>query len=201
MEEENNKFTWGDSIIIIKSAPDQFHPGEMASICGFHKIKSLETAAQFSCNVGEWIYTVEFGDGSDIQVAEHYLEKSPEIVHGKELSKYSSYFINAVVLKIKMDISLIEIQIKSSPVYQEISDNILLSKESRFDGKIIMTQIESIIIKNSSQSIGWQQEGKLLSFEISNHELKLSIEWDRSKTTSFEIKSGQIWWENQNLGI
>ena len=201
MEEENNKFTWGDSIIIIKSAPDQFHPGEMASICGFHKIKSLETAAQFFCNVGEWIYTVEFGDGSDIQVAEHYLEKNLGIVHGKELSEYSNYFINAVVLKIKTDISSIKIQVKSSPVYQEISDNILLSNESRFDGKIIAAQIESIIIKNSSQSMGWQQEGKILSFEISDHELKLSIEWDRSKTTSFEIKSGQIWWENQNLGI
>ena len=195
MEEENNKFTWGDSIIIIKNAPDQFHPGEMASVCGFHKIKSLETAAQFSCNVGEWIYTVEFGDGSDMQVAEHYLEKNLGIVHGKELSEHSNYFINAAVLKIRMDLSLIEIQVKSSPVHREISDNIFLSKESRFDGKIIAAQIESIIIKNSSQSIGWRQEGKILSFEISDHELNLCIEWDRSKTTSFEIKSGQIWWE------
>jgi hypothetical protein len=37
MEKENNKFTWGDSVIIIKSAPDEFHPGEMASVCGFYQ--------------------------------------------------------------------------------------------------------------------------------------------------------------------
>jgi hypothetical protein len=197
MEEKNNKFTWGDSIIIIKSAPDEFHPGEVASICGFYKIKSPETAEQLFCNVGDWIYTVEFGDGNDIQVAEHYLEKNPGTVHGKELSKYNNYFINGVVLKIKMDISSIEIQVKSSPIHQAISDNFLLSNESRFNGKIIATQIENIIIKNSSHSMGWQQEGNILSFEVSDHVLKLSIEWDRSKTTSFEIKSGQIWWEKQ----
>lgn len=197
MEEENNKFTWGDSIIIIKSAPDQFHPGEMASICGFYKIKSPETAKQFACNMGDWIYTVEFGDGSDIQVAEHYLEKNPWIIHAKELSKYSNQFINGVIIKIKMDISSIEIQMKSAPIHQAISDNFLLSNESCFNGKIVATQIENIIIKNSSHSTGWEREGSILSFEISDHALKLSIEWNRFKTTSFEIKSGQIWWEKQ----
>jgi len=77
MEEEDNKFTWGDSIIITKSAPGQFHPGEMASVCGFSKIKSLETAEKLSSKVGHWIYTVEFGDGSDVQVPEIYLESYP----------------------------------------------------------------------------------------------------------------------------
>jgi hypothetical protein len=35
-------------------------------------------------------------------------------------------------------------------------------------------------------------------FEISDRVLKLFVEWDRSKTTLFEIKSGQIWWEKQS---
>ena len=39
-EDEDNKFTWGDSIIISKEAPNQFHPREFGSICGFYKIKS-----------------------------------------------------------------------------------------------------------------------------------------------------------------
>ncbi len=37
-EIEDNKFTWGDSIVIVKSAPPGFHPGEFASVCGFYKI-------------------------------------------------------------------------------------------------------------------------------------------------------------------
>jgi hypothetical protein len=70
-----NKFTWGDPIVIAESAPTQFHPGEFASICGFYKITSEESAKEFQCNVGDWIYTVEFQDGSDIQIAEPYLVK------------------------------------------------------------------------------------------------------------------------------
>ena len=42
-DKEDNKFTWGDSIIISKEVPKQFHPGEFGSICGFYKIKSEET--------------------------------------------------------------------------------------------------------------------------------------------------------------
>ena len=197
MEEENNKFTWGDSIIIVKSAPDEFHPGEIASVCGFYKIKSTETAKQFICNEEDWIYTVEFSDGSDIQIAEHYLEKNPGIIHGNELSKYNSHFINGTILNIKIDINSIEIQMKSSPIHESISDDFLLSSEGCFNGTIVATQIENVTIKNSSHSMGWQQEGNIFAFEISDHVLKLFIEWDQSKTTSIEIKSGKIWWEKQ----
>jgi hypothetical protein len=70
-----NKFTWGDPICIVKSAPFQFHPGEFASVCGFYKVISEETAREFQCSIGDWVYTVEFQDGSDIEIAEHYLEK------------------------------------------------------------------------------------------------------------------------------
>ena len=75
MDRKNNNFTWGDSVLILKSAPNQFHRGEFASICGFYKIRSPESANKFLCNVGDWVYTVEFENGSDIQIAERYLEK------------------------------------------------------------------------------------------------------------------------------
>ncbi len=70
----DNKFTWGDPVVIIKSAPPNFHPGEFGSVCGFYKIKSEDGAKEFQCNVGDWIYTVEFSGGSDIQIAEPYLK-------------------------------------------------------------------------------------------------------------------------------
>jgi hypothetical protein len=71
---EANKFTWGDSVIIIKRALSHFHPGEGGTVCGFYQIVSEETAKEFYCKVGDWVYTVEFGDGSDIQVPECYLK-------------------------------------------------------------------------------------------------------------------------------
>jgi hypothetical protein len=74
-ERDKNKFNWGDSVVIVKSAPPGFHPGEFASVCGFYKATSEEVAKEFQCNIGDWIYTVEFPDGSDIQIAERYLVK------------------------------------------------------------------------------------------------------------------------------
>jgi len=73
-----NKFTWGDSVVIAESAPTRFHPGEFASVCGFYQIASKNSAKEFECNVKDWIYTVEFGDGSDIQIAELYLNNDPD---------------------------------------------------------------------------------------------------------------------------
>ena len=70
-----NKFTWGDSILIKKSAPDFLCPGEIASVCGFYQITSPEGAKYYQCKIGDWVYTVEFGDGSDIEIAECFLEK------------------------------------------------------------------------------------------------------------------------------
>jgi hypothetical protein len=69
-----NKFTWGDPVVITKDAPTHLHPGEFASVCGFYNITSEEGASAFQCDIGDWIYTVEFPDGSDIQIAEPYLE-------------------------------------------------------------------------------------------------------------------------------
>ena len=74
-EQDKTKFTWGDSVTIAKNAPPGFHPSEFASICGFYQITSEEGAKAFECNIGDWIYTVEFSDGSDIQIAEPYLVK------------------------------------------------------------------------------------------------------------------------------
>lgn len=70
-----NKFTWGDPIIITKTAPLHYHPGEFGSVCSFYQINTEESAKEFQCNVGDWIYTVEFSDGKDLQIAEIYLEK------------------------------------------------------------------------------------------------------------------------------
>jgi hypothetical protein len=193
-----NKFSWGDAVVVKQNAPQHLHPGEFGSICSVSELLSEQEAKEFNCQVGGWVYTVEFENGSDIQIAECYLDKDLGIIRGKEISQYNNHFVNGVVFNVKMDINCIEIQMKSSLICQSIADDFLLSGEGFFKGKVIATQIESIVIDNSSHSTGCQQEGRILMFEISDQILKLFVEWGRSKTTLFEVKSGQIWWEKQS---
>lgn len=69
------KYTWNDVVIIKKEVPVQFHPGEIGVVCGMSKIEFEDIANKYHSELGSWIYTIEFGDGSDIQVPENYLEK------------------------------------------------------------------------------------------------------------------------------
>ncbi len=73
--ENANIFTWNDLVMIKKGVPAQFHPGEVGVVCGMSKIHFEDVAKKYHSELGNWSYTVEFGDGSDIQVPEKYLEK------------------------------------------------------------------------------------------------------------------------------
>lgn len=75
---ENNKFTWGDAVLVKKNAPPCLHPGEFASICGINQITFEETAKSFFTTVDDWLYIIEFEDGSSIEVPECYLEPYKE---------------------------------------------------------------------------------------------------------------------------
>lgn len=75
---KTNKFTWGDSVMITKNAPNCFHPGEIVSICSVIKIDPEDVEKQPSLIEPTWLYTVEFGDGSSIELPECYLEPYEE---------------------------------------------------------------------------------------------------------------------------
>lgn len=75
---ETNLFTWNDLVIIKSTAPPNYFPGKIAVVCGMEHIKSEKLASEFNVTIGDWIYTVEFGDGSSIEVPELYLEKYNE---------------------------------------------------------------------------------------------------------------------------
>ena len=42
------------------------------------EIRFEKIAKKYHTELGEWTYTIEFEDGSDIQVAGRFLEKYPE---------------------------------------------------------------------------------------------------------------------------
>ena len=191
----NSKFSYGDAVIIKQNAPSSLHPGEFGSVCSLNQITSEQEAKELKCQVGEWVYTIEFGNGSDIQVAECYLDKDLSIIRGRELSEYGNYFVGGFVFDVKMNLSCIEIKIKSEEINQTIPGNVLIFNDRFFSGKLIIPQIQEMIIRNSSFSVAWQENGTILAFEVSDYLLNLLIEWRSNKTTSFHIKAGQIWWE------
>jgi hypothetical protein len=71
----NNTLTWGDDAKIIESAPKRYHPGEEGSVCGVYEIIDESVANEFSQEMGSKFYTIEFGDGSSVEVPEMYLKK------------------------------------------------------------------------------------------------------------------------------
>ncbi len=78
-ENKTNLFTWNDLITIKSNAPSCYCPGEIAVICGMEQVKSERLSNKFNVNMGNWLYTVEFGDGSSIEVPECYLDKYEKI--------------------------------------------------------------------------------------------------------------------------
>jgi hypothetical protein len=67
-------FSWGDTVTIKKSAPAHLHPGELASVCSVIKIDPEDVRKDPSLIEPTWLYTVEFGDGSSIDLPEFYLK-------------------------------------------------------------------------------------------------------------------------------
>lgn len=78
LDSEDHKFTWGDTVVIKKSAPAHLHPGEIVSICSVIKIDPEDVQKDPSLIEPTWLYTVEFGDGSSIELSECYLEPYEE---------------------------------------------------------------------------------------------------------------------------
>ena len=72
---QNNLFTWNDLVVIVASAPKPYSPGQIAVICGVEKVGSSKLSLEFNVEIGIWIYTIEFGDGSSMEIPEIYLKK------------------------------------------------------------------------------------------------------------------------------
>ena len=68
------RYIWNDLVVIKKEVPAQFHPGEIGVVCGMSKIKFEDVTEKYYSELGTWFYTVEFGDGSSIELPECYLE-------------------------------------------------------------------------------------------------------------------------------
>ena len=71
----DSKFTWGETVIIKNTAPEHLHPGEIVAICSLVKIEEEDVIKDPSLIEPTWLYTVEFGDGSSMELPECYLDR------------------------------------------------------------------------------------------------------------------------------
>lgn len=72
--ESESAFTWGDVVRITDDAPAPFGPGRSASVCGVSQAKTQAVAERGGTSVGNFVYIIEFGDGSSVEIGEGYLE-------------------------------------------------------------------------------------------------------------------------------
>jgi hypothetical protein len=77
--EPDHKFTWNDPVRVKNTAPRNFRPGEIASVCGMTKVTTQKLADKYKSSIGEWVYTIEYIGGSDTEIPEGYLEKYENI--------------------------------------------------------------------------------------------------------------------------
>jgi hypothetical protein len=63
------KFTWGDSIRVIATAPAKFRPGCYAALVGVRDPDETEPDE----TMRESRYTIEYDDGSSLEIAQRYL--------------------------------------------------------------------------------------------------------------------------------
>lgn len=69
------KFTYGEAVTVKHDAPFHMHPGRWASICGFISGNGFDYDPLCSKLDPDWHYTIEFDDGSSIEIQEKFLEK------------------------------------------------------------------------------------------------------------------------------
>jgi hypothetical protein len=72
---KSTQFTWGETVRIRRTAPQHFRPGELAEICGMWTVETEANASARGSSIGSTTYTIEFGDGTSVEIAEQYLEK------------------------------------------------------------------------------------------------------------------------------
>lgn len=150
MENKKEEYTWNDSVAIKKEAPGQFHPGKIGVVCGMSEIKFEEIAKKYHSKLGDWIYTVEFEDGSDIQVAGCFLEENKIEISNFKILLNSIQCISNLEYQERIWIkhenpNIIDLYDDTTMYFLEDAYNIL---EARDVGRVKMTDIQYIVLKN-----------------------------------------------------
>jgi len=69
---------WGDTVIVSRDAPSQFHPGSRGSVSGIRDVGAHPSQPEPELTTSARLHLVEFSDGTAIEIPEHYLCKEME---------------------------------------------------------------------------------------------------------------------------
>jgi hypothetical protein len=67
---------WGDTVVVRLGARAEWRPGAAAEVVGMRTVETPGVAAAFEAPLGSQLLLVEFGDGSDAEVPERWLERA-----------------------------------------------------------------------------------------------------------------------------
>jgi hypothetical protein len=68
-----NRITWGTTVSVRVGEPPQHRPGEIAEVVGITEANA-HLATKYQVALGTPLYTIEFGDGTDVELPETALE-------------------------------------------------------------------------------------------------------------------------------
>ena len=74
----STEITWGDTVIVSHDAPSQFHPGFRGSVSGIRDVGANPSQLEPESETSARLYSVEFSNGTAIEIPEHYLSKEME---------------------------------------------------------------------------------------------------------------------------
>lgn len=66
-------FTWGDTVLVIPTAPLPYRPGSYGSVCGLRKVDNQKLQELYKVPFDSDLYLVEFKDGEALQIPGKYL--------------------------------------------------------------------------------------------------------------------------------
>ena len=68
------RYDYGQTVRVSAHAPGAFRPGQLVAVVGMHRIERDDHALQMGHPVGTVLYTIEYDDGSSVQIPEEYIE-------------------------------------------------------------------------------------------------------------------------------
>lgn len=69
------KITWGDAVSVLSSAPSEYRPSNVGSVCGIYDLDTEDKARKYGGELGVIMYLVEFPDGKAVEIPDKFLIK------------------------------------------------------------------------------------------------------------------------------
>jgi hypothetical protein len=77
-DNERKPFGWGESVVVMEEAPDEYAPKERGWVVGFSLVEDPEFASKHGVSPGDWVCFVEFAERPDRHIPARFLKGGDE---------------------------------------------------------------------------------------------------------------------------